>query len=340
MRASPIAKRLAADLGVDLSSLRGTGPGGRIVEADVRAAGTMAVGPATQAPQITLAAPPAPADGFVRASPIARRLAREHDLDLHAIPGTGPDGRVIERDVLATVEAQAAAAAPAEGQLARRETIKLDGIRRLIAERMHASLQQTAQLTLTTEADATALVELRGHLVPAARVYGHRPPTYTDLIVHLVASTLPAHPLLNSSLVGEDDAREIAVWQEVNIGVAVALEQGLVVPVIRGADQKPLQIVSQELGDVAERARAGRLSMDDLQSGTFTITNLGQQEVDAFTPIINPPQCAILGVGRIAKKPAVYQDELTVRHMVTLSLTFDHRIVDGVPAGAFLRDVK
>ena len=250
--------------------------------------------------------------------------------------------------MLAAVEARVAPAAPAApaaaaveiGGLTRRETIRLDGIRRVIAERMRHSLQQSAQLTLTTEADATALVELRSHLLPAARVYGHRAPTYTDLLVGLVARVLAAHPLLNSSLLGEGDGQEIVCWQEINVGVAVALERGLVVPVIRQADQKPLQAISQELGDLAERARANRLSVDDLQGGTFTITNLGQMEVDAFTPIVNPPQCAILGVGRIAKKPAVHDDQVAVRHLVTLSLSFDHRIVDGVPAGAFLRDVK
>jgi pyruvate/2-oxoglutarate dehydrogenase complex dihydrolipoamide acyltransferase (E2) component len=315
-----------------------------------------------------------PADGYVRASPIARRLAREHGLELRAIRGTGPEGRVVERDVLAAIEARAAApaalpAAAAAGALTRRETIPLDGMRRLIAQRMHQSLQQSAQLTLTTEADATALVELRAHLVPAARVYGHRPPTYTDLFVAIVARALRAHPLLNSSLVpataegagdatgadraggaagprgaagaaGADEALEIACWAEINVGVAVALDRGLVVPVIRNADQKPLQAISEELNDLADRARQNRLMIDDLQGGTFTITNLGQQEVDAFTPIVNPPQCAILGVGRIAKKPAVYQDQIAIRHLVALSLSFDHRIVDGVPAGAFLRDVK
>jgi pyruvate dehydrogenase E2 component (dihydrolipoamide acetyltransferase) len=157
--------------------------------------------------------------------------------------------------------------------------------------------------------------------------------------------------LLNSSLVpasdgqatgqsGNADTQDVICWQQVNVGVAVALERGLVVPVIRDAHQKPLQAISQELADLAERARANRLTVDDLQGGTFTITNLGQMEVDGFTPIVNPPQCAILGVGRIAKKPAVFEDQLAVRQMVTLSLSFDHRIVDGVPAGAFLRDVK
>ncbi|HEU5316958.1 MAG TPA: 2-oxo acid dehydrogenase subunit E2, partial [Chloroflexota bacterium] len=201
---------------------------------------------------------------------------------------------------------------------------------------MHGSLQSMAQLTLTTEADATALAELRSHLVPAARVYGYRAPSYTDLIVHIVARALRDHPFLNASFEGD----RVVAWNEINVGVAVALERGLVVPVIHDADQKPLQSISQELGDLAERARANRLTPDELQGGTFTVTNLGQQEVDGFTPIVNPPQCAILGIGRIAKKPAVHNDELAIRQMVVLSLSFDHRVVDGAPAGMFLRDVK
>ncbi|HEV2125823.1 MAG TPA: 2-oxo acid dehydrogenase subunit E2 [Chloroflexota bacterium] len=349
IKASPIAKRLAADLAVDLTTVQGTGPGGRIVEADVRSA----------AQSVAAHTAPPEANGHVRASPLARRLARERGIDLHAIRGTGPDGRVVERDVLAAAEARSfraqqtapakdavlttafsAAPAAAVGHLTPREVFKLDGIRRVIAERMHQSLATTAQLTLTTEADATSLVELRSHLVPAAKVYGHRPPSYTDLLVQIVARILHDHPLLNSSLVQRDGTQEIVCWKDVNIGVAVALERGLLGPVIRDAGQKPLQMISQELGDLAERARSNKLSMDELQGGTFTITNLGQQEVDAFTPIINPPQAAILGVGRIAKKAAVHEDEVKVRHMVTLSLSFDHRIVDGAPAGAFLRDVK
>lgn len=352
IRATPLAKRLAADHRLDLAAVRGSGPGGRVTETDVRAAipATTTAGPASTA-----------TDGFVRASPLARRLARESNLELGTIRGSGPDGRVLERDVtaVAPVVAGVTALEPRRGQ-----TIRVDGMRRLIGDRMLQSLRDSAQLTLTTEADATALVELRAHLVPAARVYGHRPPTYTDLLVHLVARILPAHPLLNSSLVGEGPAQEIACWADINIGVAVALDRGLVVPVVRQADQKSLDTISAELGDLVERARASAvpnaspnalskalphalphslphaLSMDDLQGGTFTITNLGAMEIDGFTPIINPPQCAILGVGRIIKKPTIYQDQIVARQLLTLSLTVDHRIVDGAPAGAFLRDVK
>ncbi len=333
VRASPLARRLARESGVDLSRVHGSGPGGRIVEEDVRA---------------YVAAAATRADGWVLASPLARRRARESGIDLATVPGTGPDGRVVERDIEGAIEARAVAAAPTEVSvvagalpaLTRRATHRFDAMRRIIADRMTASLRDTAQLTLVAEADATSLVALRSALVPAAKIYGHRPPTYTDLVVAIVARTLRDHPRLNSSLVDGSGGAEVAEWQEINVGVAVALDNGLVVPVIRDADRKPLQIISQEIADLAEAARAGRLAADAFHNGTFTVTNLGQMEVDAFTPIVNPPQAAILGVGRIAKRPAVVDDVLAVRSMVTLSLTIDHRIVDGAPGGAFLRDIR
>ena len=351
VRASPLARRLAGELGVNLARVQGSGPGGRIVEEDVRTA-----------------AASGQAGGWILASPLARRLARDAGVDLGSVTGSGPEGRIVERDIQALIAAHEVSApattsssapvqatpahapsiaagglvaAPAVAGLTRRETVRIDAMRRIIAERMSASLQTTAQLTMFADADATALVELRAHLVPAAKVYGHRPPTYTDIIVSIVSRVLRDHPRLNSSLVtGDTGSPEIAEWNEVNIGVAVALDAGLVVPVIRDADRKPLQTISQELGELAESARAGRLAPDTLQGGTFTITNLGQMEVDGFTPIINPPQAAILGIGRIAKRPAVVDDVVVARSQVTLSLTFDHRIVDGAPGGAFLRDVR
>ena len=334
VRASPLARRLAREFGVDLTQVHGSGPGGRIVEEDVRA---------------HAASVAARADGWVLASPLARRRAREASIDLATVPGTGPDGRVVERDIDGAIAARASVPAPEVARtqptsvtsaLTRRATHRFDAMRRIIADRMTASLRDTAQLTLVAEADATALVALRGALVPAAKIYGHRAPTYTDLIVAIVARTLRDHPRLNSSLVEGPGGAEVAEWHEINVGVAVALENGLVVPVVRDADRKPLQAISAEVAELAEAARNGRLDADAFQGGTFTVTNLGQMEVDAFTPIVNPPQSAILGVGRIAKRPAVVDDAVSVRSMVTLSLTIDHRIVDGAPGGAFLRDVR
>ena len=189
---------------------------------------------------------------------------------------TGADRRVVERDVEGAIAARAAtrlietpspetlvsASPPVVTALTRRATHRFDAMRRIISDRMTASLRDTAQLTLVAEADATALVALRGALVPAAKVYGHRPPTYTDLIVAMVARTLRQHPRLNSSLVDGPSGAEVAEWQDINVGVAVALENGLVVPVVRNADRKPLQTISQEVADLAEAARGGRLDAD------------------------------------------------------------------------------
>ncbi|MCL4544861.1 MAG: 2-oxo acid dehydrogenase subunit E2 [Chloroflexi bacterium] len=273
----------------------------------------------------------------VRASPLARRLAREWGVDLRLLRGTGPLGRIMERDV---VTARSTPQEQMKDGLHVRERRPLAGLRRRIAERMVESAQRRPQVTLTTEADATRLVELHDALITAARVYGLPSPTYTDLLVFLSGRSLPTHPLLNSSVLGDGSTAEIVIWEDVNIGVVVALEDGLLVPVIRGADRKSLQAISAELRALRSRAAQRQLQPADLEEGTFTLTNLGTLEVDAFTPLLNPPQCAILGTGRIVKKPTFSDEKIIARHFITLSLTFDHRAVDGAQAAAFLRDVK
>jgi pyruvate dehydrogenase E2 component (dihydrolipoamide acetyltransferase) len=324
-RITPLARRLAEGLGVALDQVVGQGPSGRITEADVRSAAH------TQSPPESHL--------WVRASPWARHLAHEHHIDLTAIAGSGPEGRIIGRDVLAASSSSLINARQRASGLRRRETIPLNSIRYTIGQRLRKSLNESVPVTLTTEADATALVDLRSHLLSAARVYGHPQPTYTDLLVYLVARTLKNHPLLNSSIVTEGDVAAIACWDEINIGVAVATDRGLLVPVIREVDRKHVSQISQELATLSTQARNGTLPPDALSEGTFTITNLGQLGIDAFTPVINPPQCAILGIGRIIPRPAVRQEGIVVRQHITFSLTFDHRILDGWPAATFLHDL-
>jgi pyruvate dehydrogenase E2 component (dihydrolipoamide acetyltransferase) len=203
------------------------------------------------------------------------------------------------------------------------------GIRKTIAARMHQSLRETAQLTISSEADVSAAVELRGRL---SREFDF---TYTDLLIQATARALIRHPRMNSRLA--DDA--IISVAEVNIGMAVALDEGLIVPVIRDAERKSLRAIALETSDLAERARSGKLRIDDVSRGTFTITNLGGFGVDVFTPILNLGETGILGVGRIIEKPAVYRGEIAKRSMLALSLTFDHRIIDGAPAAAFLQTI-
>ncbi len=257
------------------------------------------------------------ATGAIVATPAARKVAKERGIDLAAVKGTGPGGRITREDV------EAAAAAPAV------HGTGLHGMRKSIAERMFKSLQSSAQLTITTEVDVTPLVARREQLKQQFRL------TYTDMLIEAVAGALAAHPRLRVTVEGD----VILQHDDINVGIAVALEEGLIVPVVRGADKKSLQQIAEESRLLAEKARTGSLSVDYVSDGIFTITTLGMYGVDAFTPIINQPQVAILGVGRIVQKPAVYDGQVAIRSMMVLSLTFDHRIVDGAPAAAFLQDV-
>ena len=324
-KASPAARQLAEKLAIDLTQVKASGPGGRILESDVQR-------------YIDLREPvPAPTETTrLKASPLARRLAKEHDVNLSSIVGSGPDGRIVRDDVLqasATAVETPVVETPILQQAT--EVIPMDGIREIIAERMTMSVQTNASVTLHTEVDATGFVELRGMLndkLQAREVSL----TYTDLLVKVVANALREHPRLNATLTDEG----IHLLPEINIGVAVALEDGLVVPVVRNADKERLSEISAQVRSFAERARNNQLTPGELQGGTFTITNLGNLGIDAFTPIINPPESAILGVGRILKKPVVHEDEIVVRSMLTLSLTFDHRVVDGAPAAQFLQTVS
>lgn len=264
-----------------------------------------------------------PAAGLV-ATPAARKLAKDSGVDLAALAGSGPGGRITREDVAAAVAARGAPlhGSPPWGS-------PLGGMRKTIAERMLRSLQSTAQLTLVTEADVTALVRRR------AEVAGQGNVTYTDMLVAAVAAALRAHPRLRVTVEGD----AIRSHEAVHVGIAVALDEGLIVPVIRDADRKTVQKIAAVSRELVEKARAGTLGVDDVSGGIFTITNLGMYGIDAFTPIINLPQVAILGVGRILEKPAVYDGQIAIRSLMTLSLTFDHRIVDGAPAAAFLHDV-
>jgi len=270
-------------------------------------------------------------------TPIARKRAEELGVDLSRVAGTGPGGRVTREDVeraaavpqASAAQVSSAPAATSRGVEGGGNVIPFKGIRKAIAEHMMKSLHGSAQLTLSTEADVTAATDLRAHLGREAEF------TYTDLMIHAVARALRRHPRLNSTL--EDGA--IRLRDEVNIGMAVALDEGLIVPVIRNADRKTLREIAPETKELGARARAGKLRLEDVEGGTFTITNLGTYGVDAFTPIINHGEAAILGLGRIIERPAIYRGETARRFMMTLSLTFDHRIVDGAPAAAFLQTV-
>ena len=332
LRVSPRARMVARELGIDVAGLAGSGPGGRIVEKDVRAAAGVA--PAA-------AAAPAAAPERILASPLARKLAQEHGVDLAQVRGSGPNGRITERDVTAFVDSGRAAPAPA-AVAAAGAFQPLGRVRRITAERMAASARSVARVTLLMEVDMSEAVRFRGQLAPEfERRYGARL-SYDAMLARAVAIALDEHPHVNAQWQEAADGQPagLRLQEQVNVGVAVAAEQGLMVAVIRDANQKPLHEVNRELAGLVKKSRQGRLVPEDVSGSTFTITNLGGYGVEAFTPIVNPPESAILGVGRIAKKPAVVDGEVVVRDLMVLSLAFDHRVVDGAPAAQFLQRNK
>ncbi len=332
VQVTPLARRVAKDHGIDLREVKGTGPGGRITDQDVRrtiASRLQPVPPYSSAPATTAEKGPisgsthASAPASVQVEPRARRLANQHGIDLSRAAGTGPGGRIMEGDVRQLVNS-------ARTEQYQPQVIPMTGMRGAIARRMLQSLQTSAQLTLVSEADVTALVKQRESLIEQFDV------TYTDLLIRAAALALPKHPRLNAAVVGE----EIHVLPEVNIGVAIALDDGLVVPVVRNTNRKTLSVIAAEVAEFVRRARSGKLTMAEITGGTFTITNLGGFGIDAFTPILNPPEAAILGVGRIVERLTRRDSDLVWRQTMVLSLTVDHRVVDGAPAAAFLRTLR
>lgn len=286
--------------------------------------------------------PPSPAKAEeipkrVFASPIARKIAREKGIDLASLKGSGPGGRIIKADVVEAVERIAkeerkpsiAPPAPAE------KRIPLKGIRKVIAGRMTESFRDIPHFYLAREVEMAALQAVREKLREEAEKRSKVRLTLTDLLVKVVATVLRQHPLMNSRIEGAD----ICLLDEINIGVAIALDEGLIVPVLREADRKSVIEISTTLRDLTERARQGKLSLEDVGGGTFTLSNMGMLGIDKFNAIINPPECSILAVGRTVEKPVVKAGEIVIRPMTWLTLSADHRIVDGATAALFLNDI-
>jgi pyruvate dehydrogenase E2 component (dihydrolipoamide acetyltransferase) len=330
--ASPRAKKLAAEEHVDLSKVTPTGGGGvRVAERDVIA---------------YLAEAP-------KATPIAERMAAEAGIDLRSLTGSGAGGAITKEDVQKAVEKKrggeegkalvapiapiaptvpAAPVAPGQEVVQR---IPLKGVRGIIAERMAASAHTVARVTLFMDVDATEFVALRERLkAKVSEAWGFAP-GYNDLLIRVAAVALRKYPYMNARITAD----AIEILGPVHVGMAVDTDRGLLVPVVRNADQKNLHQIGSELRELVDRARKGRSLPTDF-GGSFTITSLGPMDVDGFTPIINVPEAAILGVGRIADKPVIYKGEVAARKMMTLSLAFDHRVTDGAPAAKFLKTIK
>ena len=324
VKASPAAKRLAKELDVNYLALQGTGPGGRIVEADVQRAASGQ----TASQQPAVAAIQSQSSANIKASPLAKRIAEQRAIDLSQVRGTGPGGRIVQSDV----ENLGASIAPASGPAAG-DMVPVKGMRKTIAQRMHQSLQESAQLTMDMAAVMDDAVKLREQLI--REWDGAARPTFTDLVIKAAAKALQKHPLMNSQFGGTG----IQLLNEIHVGIAVALPEGLVVPVVRHADQLSLKEIAIESARLATSARNGTLGLDDYAGGTFTISALGMFGVDSFTPIINQPQSGILGVNRILDGVA-WEGETPVRQkQMNLSLTWDHRVLDGAPAAEFLQTV-
>jgi pyruvate dehydrogenase E2 component (dihydrolipoyllysine-residue acetyltransferase) len=290
--------------------------------------------PASSEPAPAPAAPAAPrAPGeHVKASPLARRIARERGVDVAQLAGTGPEGRVIAEDVEKAAVRPVAGSAPAPVREV--EVVELTSTRRTIARRLTEAWQAPVfQLTVT--ADATELVATRERMVELLRE-GETKPTVSDVLTRLVASALVRHRPVNANFVDGKLHRFTAA----DIGLAVAAPSGLVVPVIRDADRKSVQQIAADRSDVVSRARTGKLQLADLEGGTFTISNLGMYGIEQFVAVLNPPQVAILAVGSIEERPTAIDGEFAIVPTLTMTLTCDHRAIDGSEGAEFLRDVK
>jgi pyruvate dehydrogenase E2 component (dihydrolipoamide acetyltransferase) len=281
------------------------------------------------------AAPPAPAageagdGGRIKASPLARRMAREQGLDLARIEGSGPGGRIIKRDIDAAPAAVAAPAAPAAYPSEGYEDVELSQIRKTIAKRLVQSLGPIPHFFLTTEIDMERAAEMRGELNGIdddSRI------SFNDIIVKVVAMALRQHRECNAWW--QDSA--IRYWNEVHIAMAVAIDEGLITPVIRHTDQKSLRQIAQESRALVERARSRKLKPDEYTGGTFSVSNLGMFGIDEFTAVINPPEAGIIAVGALAEKPVAVDGRLVVRKRMRVTMSCDHRVIDGATGARFL----
>jgi pyruvate dehydrogenase E2 component (dihydrolipoamide acetyltransferase) len=321
---SPRARKMAKEKSVDYKSVPATGGGGiRVRESDV----------------ITYLSQ------TFKASPIAQKMADDAGLDLHSVTASGPRGEITRADVelalarrlkptQTTTSSQISVSPLLDMEIA--ERLPLKGVRGVIADRMGVSSRTTARVTLFMDADVTDFVILREKLKAEHETEWGFAPGYNDLLAKASACALRRFPYMNARLNGDSIER----LSKVNIGIAVDAEKGLYVPVIRDVDQKDLYTVGAELRQHVEEVRGGKIMPEALSGGTFTITNLGVYDIDGFTPVINLPEAAILGVGRITPKPVVREEKIVIRKILTLSLAFDHRLVDGAPAAKFLQYIK
>ena len=318
INATPIAMRMAKEEGIDLSKVTTTGD--RITREDVE---RFIVDQKSKS-RVT-----------VPATPAARRVAHESGVALETVAGSGPRGRVQSTDVLATAKSIPSPTTEVNGREA--EVVPLTSIRRTIAQRMQQSFQESPHIALTVDVDMTEAEATRKRFNTQTEKLGQPRITVTALMIKVVAWALVRNPYINASFNGDS----ISLWKDVNIGVATAAPQGLIVPVLKGADHLSVSEINMRLVELAERARENKLKLDDVQGGTFTISNLGMFGIKQFRAVINPPESAILAVGTVVRKPIVVdeQDNVKVRPILSLTLSADHRVIDGIVAARFLSDL-
>lgn len=305
--------------------------------------------------------------GKIKASPAAKRVARENQIDLSKVTPSGPNGRIVEKDVLAYIQENKVRATPVAKKIAMEKqidlkslqkspveritkadleeqmmmqeeesTIPVIGMRKIIADSMTYSKKVAPHIYLSLEVDMSKVIDIREKLIPLVQDKYDIKLSYNHILIKAVATALRLNPLVNSSFIEE----KIILKQNINIGLAVALEDGLIVPVIKDADKKGLGIIAKETAELILKAKNKKLLPDEYQGGTFTITNLGMFDIENFCAIINQPETAILAVGKIMKKPVVVDDEITIRPMMNLTLSCDHRAIDGAVGAKFLQNLK
>lgn len=337
---TPIARKLSKENKIDYKTIKGTGPIGRIVKADILKA-------ISEGSSNNFADTGAAARVFI--TPLAKKMAEENGIDIATVKATGPEGRIVKEDILAKIEARSSTKAvevqkkpeaePASVSYNVSETsrrVELKGMRKVIAQRLSQSKHDIPHVYFKANIDATRIIELKDNVSGFVKAKTNRKLSINEIIIKAVAAALQEYKDINVSLIGN----EIVYHDSINIGMAVSVENGLMVPVIKDADKLCLSELNKIAGDLATRAREGKLKLDEMSGGTFTVSNLGAYGIDEFSAIINPPESAILAVGAIAEVPWVENGEIVIRKRMNLTLSVDHRVIDGALAAEFMKKLR
>jgi len=323
VKASPLARRLAQEAGVDVAQIGGTGPDGRVVKKDVLSHA---------------------AANRVRITPVAEKIAQEHKIDLKQVPGTGPGGKITKDDI-ATFLAKAsattapAAAAPKTGGEKMAEgdkLVKLTSMRKVISRKMLQSCNEAAMAYMTNSIDATAIQNFRERILASTEKQHKVRVTITDFVIKITAMAIERHPVINTRWTGDG----ILFLKDINIGMAMSIKDGLIVPVIHNANKKSIVEIAKDRTALIDKGRSGKLGPAEMTGGTFTVSAMGMFGTELFSAIINQPENAILGVGAIIDKPVVVNKQIVIKPMMNLTLSYDHRTIDGADAGRFLMTLK